>query len=483
VATEQSKQLPNIRLEMKALSKDGTRELTDLLAEADERFATAPHERLLSIFNIEHGGSLNAILRACAAPGEHSTRIAFFLESLYVSGIADACKDYMKAKFGVLLDALTIIRLAFGSLQIKDFAGLIASSTETICTFGQPSEGEQSYKLDLADGGKFTLNTPKTKDLRKFSSLHSAKLCQKALFYFFEILRFMHCPDVNWFAHHQAAGATFFEQLDLQVEGDLEALHLFLERVWRNFCCSLRETARRSLRVDSVNAHGLHVGDMMKSSLCFFDEPDSAWWTLAVDQSRRRQVATLCAKTDLRLAMLQREFSSLQTARPRDAGTGGGGGKGGGGRGGGAGGDARGGGKGGGGDKRGSALGTPASTASGGGAGRSTKAAKRDRAANRTVKDGTSKRLKLDSDPSPAHALAAWAKVELGFAGERLAAPDECRKALLEAGFDNAGAARSVWGKTASNRGLCFWFNSPFGKAGGGCPYPDCKFGPPGHNG
>jgi hypothetical protein len=73
--------------------------------------------------------------------------------------------------------------------------------------------------------------------------------------------------------------------------------------------------------------------------------------------------------------------------------------------------------------------------------------------------------------------------VELGFAGERLAAPDECRKALLEAGFDNAGAARSVWGKTASNRGLCFWFNSPFGKAGGGCPYPDCKFGPPGHNG
>jgi hypothetical protein len=112
------------------------------------------------------------------------------------------------------------------------------------------------------------------------------------------------------------------------------------------------------------------------------------------------------------------------------------------------------------------------------GGGRASKKAKR--AAARQSPD---KRPKQDTPATPAKNRGAFASVELGFAGGKLTDPDGCRKSLLDAGFDNAGAARMAWGKDLSNRGLCFWHNSPYGKAGGGCPFTDCKFAPPGHNG
>jgi hypothetical protein len=67
--------------------------------------------------------------------------------------------------------------------------------------------------------------------------------------------------------------------------------------------------------------------------------------------------------------------------------------------------------------------------------------------------------------------------------GGKLKNPDGCRQACKAAGFDNVGSARTIWGKDTANRGMCFWHNSPIGKAGGGCPYDKCHFAPPGHNG
>jgi hypothetical protein len=378
----------------------------------------------------------------------------------------------MSDKFDVILDVVFIIRLAYGSPAVKDFSALISSFSDTLSSFGEHVQTDDTYKLDLSGSGMFTLGTPKAKDTRKFASLSSAKLCHQAIFYFFEVLKFVHCPDIDWFAHHQAAAATFFEQLSLQVEGDIDSLHQFLERGWLNFARSLRDNARAALRISEDAPFGSHAGTMLIANICFFEGPASPWWSTIVEKARRRRVNDMCDSTAHKLASLQSQFSSLQSSG--QGGGGGGGGRGAlGGRAAGSGGGGTGAGAGGGGGGRGGGA-TPTVSAGGG-----TKSKSAKRAASRAARDGTPKRLKMELSSPAGQAKGAWASVELGFVGEKLSKPDECRKALQSAGFDNAGAARTVWGKDASNRGLCFWHNSPYGKAGGGCPYgKDCKFAP-----
>jgi uncharacterized membrane protein YgcG len=477
LATEGARKLPNLRADLKALTKEGHKELQASLDEADELYTVVPSATALGLFDVSHGRLLREILNACSGPGDQSARFAPVLESRCMSGRARSCREWMADKYDVLLDVVMILRLAYGSLMVRDFGLLISSWADNLSKFGEANESEVSYKLNLADGGVFTMGTPKAADRRKFSSLASAKLCQKALFYFFEVLRFMHCADVNYFAHHQALGNTLFEQLDLQVEGDIDSLHLFLERVWQNFCASVRDTCHKAERVSPEAPLGWHVGVMLRCSIRFFDESDSLWWATTVDKARRRRVNNMVDATESRLLSLQEQFSSLHAARR----AGGGGSSGGGGGGVGNSKSARAGGR------------RDAAGGKGGGAGRgaplsasslpgSKSKVKRDRASAKQEGNSTPKRLKLDG-AAPTPKVAAWAAVELGFAGNKLAKPDECRKALLDGGYDNAGAARMVWGKEPGNQGQCFWANSAFGKAGGGCCFPGCKFGPPGHNG
>jgi uncharacterized membrane protein YgcG len=460
--------IPDLRVAVKALTVAEKQDLQDTLDMADDQFALAPRERCMSIFECEDGRTLTELCHALSAPSASSARMCFVMESRYMVGVAEACKDFLSERYDVCLEISDILRLAHGSLMVVDFALLIVSWANKLSAFGSNVVEAEQFKLDLSNGGLFSMGTPKAKDRRKSASLATPQLCQKTLLYFFEILRFFHCPGHNWLAQHQAAVVSAFEQWELRVESDLDSLHLFLERVWRFFSVSLRETARKAAKPSTTAPCGVHVGDLMKSSLQFMDPPDNPWWDVTAEKSRRRRVSSVCASTEAKMTALQSQLTALQAASRKQGG--GGGGKGGG---------AGGGGKGGGAAGAGASGGAAGSAGSPGG-GRATK-----RVASKSKKDegaAAAKKPKLTMTPAtPAKAAGAWSGVELGFVGTKITKPDEVRKALHAAGYDNAGAARTVWGLDASNRGLCFWHNSSFGKAGGGCPYKDCKFGPPDH--
>ena len=94
----------------------------------------------------------------------------------------------------------------------------------------------------------------------------------------------------------------------------------------------------------------------------------------------------------------------------------------------------------------------------------------------------TAKRAKTTTPPKVTFSGAQtpeWKKVDLG--GAKLTNPAAAQRAMHAAGHSSAKKAREAWQKDSANQGKCFWFHSVAGKAGGGCPFTNCRFEEHGH--
>jgi hypothetical protein len=286
-------------------------------------------------------------------------------------------------------------------------------------------------------------------DRRKHHSLSTPPLCQKALTYFFLILRGFHCPagTPDYFAPFQAKVTAKLMEIEQRASGDVNPMHVVLKKMWTTFSSSIRQVARAAQQASAEAPHGSHVGAMMREQLEIFKE--GAWVDSAVDKSRRRTLELMVSRSQTKLTQVETKLEKVsselvQVKRTR---------------------------------QKGGAAGT-------GGGGNLTNSSPTKKQKGRRGKG--QKRQLDDAEPSSggrqSSTATGWQQVDLGSTSNRLKNGDAAKKAAFSQGLLSMDQARDAWIKASSeNKGKCFWHHSAVGKAAGGCPFENCKFKDNGH--
>ena len=240
--------IPDIRAQLKALSKKGHAKLEDFIAEADAIYWSGETDRSVdtptSIYTMQHGLTLQQIMFALNQPVT-SSKVQTITMSTAFKEHAKTVVKALKRVHNLDTTFLKVLQVAFGSdLVPLDLNFLIAS--KHLNSDSESDEDEdlssapQAWNIGITQGSATLTSARKVKDLRRATKINTAAMAQSALHMLLDTITTYHGEQFRTVANKVL---IFAPQLMARTDHDPGAMKRFLKNVWMSYKTTLAEAA------------------------------------------------------------------------------------------------------------------------------------------------------------------------------------------------------------------------------------------------
>ena len=439
--------LPDLRQEMKKLSKAGLATLDAYTGFIDEQYLHDEASQFASLFACDQGASFSLVRSAASKESVGSISESTLLSSAYFQGHTARIQAILEDEYAFTCSAALILWVAYATPKFSSFSMLIPSADNSEHDWGVDHDDETDIVLQA--GGGFGIRK-RVKDLRAAKALSTASMSETAAKLFCRIL-------VEWhglkMARFTTAVMQVFNKIRVQTDSSVRALNALLGQVYTAFTLSVTKCIRLSCRKTAGAPYGFALHSVADSQFSILPEgymQDAGSKLIITSQSKALKVALNETKTES-LFLRQQAVVMEQRVAALQAQVG----------------------------KRHASAPGPAPTLSK----KTRRAASKSTRQQRTPAGPPSPAPSPAPTPqfAPAPAPAPKGSVFKGGQGSRLKNATQVADAVKKAGFQTLIEAQKDF-RTKNPGKLCFWLHSDIGKLEPGCPYTgQCNYEPPGH--